>query len=60
MQIRIHPFHKEISIWLEFCPNKIFYIITKYGRILYIGMDEVLAHYASTFENSNLHCHFQR
>ena len=31
--------------------------ITKYGSILYIGMDEVLAHYACTFENSNLHTH---
>ena len=26
---------------------------------LYIGMDEVLAHYACTFKNSNLHFHFQ-
>ena len=33
--------------------------ITKYGSILYIGMDEVLAHYACTFENSNLHFYFQ-
>ena len=33
--------------------------ITKYGSNLYIGMDEVLAHYACTFENSNLHFHFQ-
>ena len=33
--------------------------ITKYGRTLYIGMDEVLAHYASTFENLDLHFHFQ-
>ena len=24
-----------------------------------IGMDEVLAHYACTFENSDLHFHFQ-
>ena len=28
------------------------YTITKYGSTLYIGMDEVLAHYACTFENS--------
>ena len=34
-------------------------IITKYGSTLYIGMDEVLAHYAGTFKNSNLHFHFQ-
>ena len=27
--------------------------ITKYGSILYIGMDVVLAHYACTFKNSN-------
>ena len=33
--------------------------ITKYGSTLYIGMDKVLAHYACTFENSNLHFHFQ-
>ena len=33
--------------------------ITKYGSTLYIGMDEVLAHYACTFENSDLHFHFQ-
>ena len=33
--------------------------ITKYGSTLYIGMDEVLAHYACTFEISNLHFHFQ-
>ena len=33
--------------------------ITKYDSTLYIGMDEVLAHYACTFENSNLHFHFQ-
>ena len=33
--------------------------ITKYGSTLYIGMDEVLAHYACTFENSNMHFHFQ-
>ena len=32
---------------------------TKYGSTLYIGMDEVLAHYACTFENSDLHFHFQ-
>ena len=32
--------------------------ITKYGSTLYIGMDEVLAHYACIFENSNLHFHF--
>ena len=24
-----------------------------------IGMDDVLAHYACTFKNSNLHFHFQ-
>ena len=29
--------------------------VTKYGSTLFIGMDEVLAHYACTFENSNLH-----
>ena len=34
-------------------------IITKYGSTLYIEMDEVLAHYACTFENSDLHFHFQ-
>ena len=33
--------------------------ITKYGNTLYIGMDEVLTHYACTFENSSLHFHFQ-
>ena len=33
-------------------------MITKYDSTLYIGMDEVLAHYACTFENSNLHFHF--
>ena len=33
--------------------------ITKYGSTLYIGMDEVLAHYACTFETSDLHFHFQ-
>ena len=27
--------------------------------VLYIGMDEVLAHYACTFENSDLNFHFQ-
>ena len=32
--------------------------ITKYGSTLYIGMDEVLAHYACTLENSNLHFQF--
>ena len=35
------------------------FIITKYGSTLYIGMDEVLAHYACTFEISDLHFHFQ-
>ena len=35
------------------------YKITKYGSSLYIGMDDVLAHSACTFENSNLHFHFQ-
>ena len=29
--------------------------ITKYSSTLYIGMDEVFAHYACTFENSDLH-----
>ena len=29
----------------------------EYGSTLYIGMDEVLAHYACTFENSDLHSH---
>ena len=34
--------------------------ITKYGSTLYIiGMDEVLALYACTFELSNLYFHFQ-
>ena len=33
--------------------------ITKYGSTLYIGMDEVLAHYACTFEILDLHFHFQ-
>ena len=32
--------------------------ITKYGSTLYTGMDEVLAHYAFTYENSNLHFDF--
>ena len=27
--------------------------------VLCIGMNEVLAHYACTFENSDLHFHFQ-
>ena len=56
----------------EFCPSNpntfmvgrtlaipIYIYITIYGSTLYIGMDEVLAHYACTFENSNLHFHFQ-
>ena len=34
-------------------------IITKYGSTLYVGMNEVLAHYACTFENFDLHFHFQ-
>ena len=33
-------------------------LFTKYGSTLYIGMEEVLAHYACTFKNSNLHFHF--
>ena len=33
--------------------------ITKYDSTLYIGMDEVLAYYACTFEDSDLHFHFQ-
>ena len=33
--------------------------ITEYGSTLYIEMEEVLAHYTSTFENSDLHFHFQ-
>ena len=33
--------------------------ITKYSSTLYIGMDKVLAHYACTFKNSDLHFHFQ-
>ena len=33
--------------------------ITKYSSTLYIGMDEVLAHYACTFETSDLHFNFQ-
>ena len=36
-----------------------FPIFTKYGSTLYIGMDEVLAHYACTFEILDLHFHFQ-
>ena len=31
----------------------------KYGSTLYIGMDEVLANYACTFEISDLHFYFQ-
>ena len=34
-------------------------LITKYGSTLYIGMDEVLAHYTCTFEILDLHFHFQ-
>ena len=30
-----------------------------HGSTLYIGMDEILAHYACTFEISDLHFHFQ-
>ena len=37
----------------------VIHIITKYGSTLYIGMDEVLAHYVCTLEKSNLHFHFQ-
>ena len=33
--------------------------ITKYGSTLYIEMNEVLAHYGCTFENSNLQFNFQ-
>ena len=33
--------------------------ITKYSSTLYIGMDEVLAHYACTFEILDLHFYFQ-
>ena len=33
--------------------------IIKYGSTLYIGMDEVLAYYACTFEISDLHFYFQ-
>ena len=33
--------------------------VTKYGSTLYIGMDEVVAHYACTFENSHLYFYFQ-
>ena len=33
--------------------------ITKYGSTLYIGMDEVLAHYACIFEILDLHFYFQ-
>ena len=43
---------------LSLCKNEIVHI-TKYSSTLYIGMDEVLAHYACTFENSDLHFHFQ-
>ena len=43
-----------------FCSTQnVLEIITKYHSTLYIGMDEVLAHYACTFENSDLHFHFQ-
>ena len=43
----------QVALWLTELN------ITKYGSTLYIGMDEVLAHFACTFENSNLHFHFQ-
>ena len=33
------------------------HIITKYGSTLYIGMDEVLAHYACTFKILDVHFH---
>ena len=33
-------------------------LITKYSSTLYIGMDKVLALYACTFENSDLHFYF--
>ena len=39
------------------CITLSLYCITKYGSTLYIGMDEVLAHYVCTFENSDLHFH---
>ena len=48
---------KTLHTRLELIRKEI--IITKYGSTLYIGMDEVLAHYACTFENSDLHFHFQ-
>ena len=35
------------------------YDITKYDSTLYIGMDEVLAHYACTFEILDLHFYFR-
>ena len=34
-------------------------LFTKYGSTLFIGMNDVLAHYACTFKNSNLHFHIQ-
>ena len=36
-----------------------YFLLSQSTVTLYIGMDEVLAHYACTFENSNLHFHFQ-
>ena len=52
------PFHKSLNCKSKNCAHSILYI-TKYSSTLYIGMDEVLAHYACTFENSDLHFHFQ-
>ena len=33
-------------------------LITKYNSTLYIGMDEVLAHYACTFDDDYYQCYY--
>ena len=52
-------FDKGVSISLSGRSwNVLLVNITKYSSTLYIGMDEVLAHYVCTFENSDLHFYF--
>ena len=59
MGLVLGPSLMVISITGILLYAKVLPYITKYGSTLYIGMNEVLAHHACTFENSDLHFHFQ-
>ena len=56
----LSPFLFTLSLYATILnPQDFSFALYKALPCFVIGIDEILAHYACTFENSNLHFHFQ-